>query len=291
VLQVVSSIDALKLAGDEFSVLGVYGGERIDCQIVRLKQGVDIVVATPGRLIDMIKRRAICLGDIQVTCLDEADEMLKQGFQDDIEFIFKEIRETRKAKTQNLLFSATFPEWVNTLSAKYQSSDTQMVDLVSKESEMPTTITHYLIPHDGRMADLVHKLIAHFTTKGGKTIIFCETKSLVNALYEEIGAGCAMLHGDVRQCDRERIYRDFKTGSISTIVATNVAARGLDFPDIQLVIQTEPPREIESFIHRSGRTGRAGKSGVNVLIYSKKQGRTLEKIQGCSKISFRPLAV
>jgi ATP-dependent RNA helicase DDX21 len=100
-----------------------------------------------------------------------------------------------------------------------------------------------------------------------------------------------MLHGDVKQVDREKVYRDFKSGKIITIVATNVAARGLDFPDIQLVVQTQPPKEVESFIHRSGRTGRAGKSGINVLLYTKRQRNTLEKIQSTSKIDFESLSL
>lgn len=240
----VSNIDGLKLTEDEFSVLGVYGGDPISAQKARLERGVDIVVATPGRLIDMINRKFISLSSIKVTCLDEADEMLKQGFQENIETIFKEIREQGKNKTQNLLFSATFPDWVNELSLKYQSSETLMVDLVSKAAEMPSTIAHYLLSIDGDTPSTVLKLIAHFISKPGKTIVFCETKRQVSDLYQRLGNGCAMLHGDVKQCDRERIYRDFKTGKIATIVATNVAARGLDFPDIQLVIQTEPPREI-----------------------------------------------
>lgn len=99
-----------------------------------------------------------------------------------------------------------------------------------------------------------------------------------------------MLHGDVKQFDREKIYRDFKSGKITTIVATNVAARGLDFPDIQLVIQTEPPREVESFIHRAGRTGRAGKSGVNVMLTSTRNDNQVDKIKAVSKVSFQPLS-
>lgn len=204
-----------------------------------------MVVATPGRLIDMIGRGHVNFSQLLVTCLDEADEMLKQGFQDSIEQIFTEIRSKRKEKTQNLLFSATFPEWVVSLSAKYQTHDALMVDLVPKEAEMPTTITHYLMNADKRsIPEIVHRLIAHFTSGKGKTIVFCETKRDVGQLYEELGKGCAMLHGDVKQIDRERIYRDFKAGKITTIVATNVAARGLDFPDIQLVVQTEPPNEV-----------------------------------------------
>lgn len=165
-----------------------------------------------------------------------------------------------------------------------------MVDLVPKESEMPTTIKHYLMQVRGEPASLVTKLIAHFTSKNGKTIVFCETKRKVDELCSRLD-NCAVLHGDVRQCDRERIYQDFKAGRILTIVATNVAARGLDFPDIQLVIQTEPPREVESFIHRSGRTGRAGKSGVNVLMHSDRERGALQKIKAMNKFSFTPLSV
>lgn len=183
-IQVVSNIEGLRLTNEEFSVLGIYGGDPIKNQCNRLSRGVDIVVATPGRMIDMMNRGFIKLGEIRVVCLDEADEMLKQGFQENIENIFSEINEQRKgkSKTQNLLFSATFPEWVDTLSAKYQSADTEKVDLVPKEAEMPTTITHYLmqVSNSRDTFSLIGKLVDKFTSRNGKTIIFCETKRRVN---------------------------------------------------------------------------------------------------------------
>jgi ATP-dependent RNA helicase DDX21 len=288
---VVANIEGLRLDEDEFQVLGIYGGDPISRQSSRLSRGVDIVVATPGRMIDMLDRGFISLGSIQVVCLDEADEMLKQGFQESIVTIFSKIKKQRKESIQTLLFSATFPEWVNTLSAKYQSSDTEMIDLVPKEGETPSTITHYLIDSSGSSpAQLVQKLISHFTSKDGRAIIFCETKRLVNDMSEDLGDGCGMLHGDVRQQDREKVYREFKAGRITVVVATNVAARGLDFPDIQLVIQTEPPREVESFIHRAGRTGRAGKTGVNVLMYSSRQRYALDKIKSANRFAFKTLS-
>ncbi len=108
-------------------------------------------------------------------------------------------------------------------------------------------------------------------------------------MKKDLGKGCSMLHGDVKQAEREQIYRDFKEGRVSIIVATNVAARGLDFPDIQLVIQVEPPREVESFVHRSGRTGRAGKSGVNVLLFRPNQSECLDKIRRTARIEFEDL--
>ena len=286
-IQVVGNIEMLMLSEGEFSVLGVYGGEQIRNQIARLERGADIVVATPGRLIDLIGRAVIDLSEIMVTCLDEADEMLRQSFELDIEKIFAEIYAKGERKIQNLLFSATFPPWVDSISAKYQEQDCLVVDLVSTAAEMPSTIKHYLVEiEDSEMVDAIGKLIDHFARKDGRTIIFCETKRQVSSLCTEFGKGCAALHGDVKQADRERIYRSFKSGQITTVIATNVAARGLDFPDIKLVVQAEPPREVESFVHRSGRTGRAGKSGVNVLLHTRRQRNALEKIKASSKVSF-----
>lgn len=162
-----------------------------------------------------------------------------------------------------------------------------MVDLVSQSAEMPSTIKHYLVEiDDSELVEAVGKLIDHFAKKEGRTIVFCETKRQVSSLCSEFGKGCAALHGDVKQVDRERIYRSFKSGQITTVIATNVAARGLDFPDIKLVVQAEPPREVESFVHRSGRTGRAGKSGVNVLLYTRRQRNTLDKIKATSRVNF-----
>ncbi len=288
----VANIEGLRLHDDEFKVLGIYGGDPISKQSNRLSRGVDIVVATPGRMIDMMDRGLVSLASIQVVCLDEADEMLKQGFQENIETIFSKIKKQQKDAIQTLLFSATFPEWVNTLSTKYQNRDTEMIDLVPKEAETPTTITHYLIDSSNcNPTGLIQKLINHFTSKDGRTIIFCETKRQVNELCEDLGDGCGMLHGDVRQQDREQVYREFKAGRMTVVVATNVAARGLDFPDIQLVIQTEPPREVESFIHRAGRTGRAGKTGVNVLLHTNRQRYALDKIKSANRFAFKPLSI
>lgn len=200
----VANIDDLKLHTDEFNVLGIYGGEAIKTQSYRLSRGVDIAVATPGRLIDMVNRKLMDLSDIRVTCLDEADEMLKQGFQDDIETIFKEIRSKRKEKTQNLLFSATFPPWVDSISSKYQDHNCPMIDLASKASETPSTIKHYSmqVNTDQKIECVIHKIIGHFTSKRGKTIIFCETKRQVGVMCSNLGKECAMLHGDVKQSDR-----------------------------------------------------------------------------------------
>lgn len=218
--------------------------------------------------------------------------MLRQSFELDIEKIFAEIYSSEERMIQTLLFSATFPPWVDSISAKYQEKNCEIVDLVSQSAEIPSTIKHYLVEiDDNELIDTVARLVLHFAKKDGRTIIFCETKRQVGSLCDEFGKGCAALHGDVKQADRERIYRNFKSGAITTVIATNVAARGLDFPDIKLVIQTEPPREVESFVHRSGRTGRAGKSGVNVLLHTRRQRNTLEKIKANSKVNFESLDI
>lgn len=259
-------------------------------QIAKLKRGTDVIVATPGRLIDLTNKGNINFESIKVVCLDEADEMLKQGFQEDVEKIFGLIKE-KTSKVQTLLFSATWPSWVNELSQKYQTENCPMIDMVKDNTiSIPKTITHYL--YSGSLNDrgaIIKKLKAKFTTKNGRCIIFCETKREVNELKDSMEGSSAILHGDVPQKDREAVYRDFKSGRITTVVATNVAARGLDFPDIELVIQVEPPKQLESYIHRAGRTGRAGKKGVCVLFADSRKRYLSENIERDAKIRFEPL--
>lgn len=167
--------------------------------------------------------------------------MLKQGFKEDIERIFKMVMDQTSKKPQTLLFSATIPDWVKDISEKYQKKNCTVIDLIGNtEISVPKTIKHfkYAIRGFEEIPETVKKICEGMASKDGRVIIFCETKKDVATLYESMdGMKCQMLHGDVKQRDREKIYQDFKSGKILRIVATNVAARGLDFPKIELVIQ------------------------------------------------------
>ena len=293
VIQVCSCFDKISLPSLGLKTVAVYGGDSLQRQLDNVKNGVDIIVATPGRLIDFINRGAIKFSDLKCLVLDEADEMLNKGFQTDIENIFRSVMKETDEKPQTLLFSATLPPWVKSISDKYQSPKTFMIDLVGNtQISIPKTIQHfkYSLANFHEMSNAVKKICHSLASSQGRCIIFCETKRDVNELYNDLkGEKCKMLHGDVKQHDRERIYHDFKTGKVLKIVATNVAARGLDFPDIELVIQVEPPRRAEEYIHRAGRTGRAGKKGTCVVMTQKKHRERLGTIESEGKFEFQEL--
>ena len=286
---------------DICSVVTVYGGSNIRDQIAELKQGCDIIVGTPGRLIDLLNREEITLKDLRVVCLDEADEMLNQGFQLDIEKIFLKVKEHQPKKVQTLMFSATIPDWIHEMSEKYQDeSKKKYIDLIGdseEENRTSKTVEHCKIQCDDSNSSkekIIRSLIEKHCINDKKfenprILIFCETKRQVNEVGRlfDLGIKSGMLHGDIPQVSRERVFKAFKKGELKCIVATNVAARGLDFPEIPVVIQLEPPKFTESYIHRSGRTGRAGKEGMSVTLYTHDQRKTLWKIEKEAKIKFR----
>ncbi|KAK1325672.1 DEAD-box ATP-dependent RNA helicase 53 [Acorus calamus] len=229
--------------------LCVYGGTPIRQQMDALNQGVDVVVGTPGRVIDLLKRGSLSLSQVKFMVLDEADEMLKVGFAEDVETILEGLPKKR----QSMMFSATLPSWIKGLTRKYLKD--------------PLTI------------DLEHG-------KGGKCIVFAQTKRDVDRLAHAMGRShnCQPLHGDISQNQRERTLAGFRDGHFNVLVATDVAARGLDVPNVDLIIHYELPNNSEIFVHRSGRTGRAGKKGCAILIYNDHQTRAVRVIEqdiGC----------
>ena len=293
VIQVKSCIEKVAVSDWKLRSVAVYGGDDLRRQMETVQKGIDVMVATPGRLIDFINRGIIVFSDLRCLVLDEADEMLKQGFQKDIENIFQAVMKQTEKKPQTLLFSATIPSWVQEISEKYQEKNCTTIDLVGNTKiSVPKTIKHfkYNIHGSSEIQEAVKKICRTFSSSDGRCIIFCETKREVGSLYEEMkGDKCKMLHGDVKQFDRERIYSDFKKGKILKIVATNVAARGLDFPEVELVVQVEPPRNVESYIHRAGRTGRAGKEGKCVVLVQKRDRERIRAIESQGGFQFKEL--
>ncbi|ONM56476.1 DEAD-box ATP-dependent RNA helicase 7 [Zea mays] len=240
----------------------VYGGSPYRPQEMALRRGVDIVVGTPGRVKDFIVKGTLNLKCLKFRVLDEADEMLNMGFVDDVELILGMLicKVEDATKVQTLLFSATLPEWVNKLSMRFLKVDRKTVDLVGNEKlKASASVKHLALPcNKAARAQVIPDIIRCYS-HGGRTIIFTETKDSASELSGLIH-GSRALHGDVAQAQREVILAGFRSGKFQVLVATNVAARGLDINDVQLIIQCEPPRDVEAYIHRSGRTGRAAQS-------------------------------
>ncbi|KAL6569428.1 DEAD-box ATP-dependent RNA helicase 7 [Orobanche minor] len=242
----------------------LYGGAPMQSQQNQLKRGVDIVVGTPGRIKDHIERGNIDFRSLKFRVLDEADEMLRMGFVEDVELILGKVEDVTKVQT--LLFSATLPSWVKQISTKFLKQDKKTADLVGNEKmKASTNVKHFVLPCSvSARAQLIPDIIRCYSS-GVRVIIFTETKDSASTLAGVL-PGARALHGDIQQSTTRKVtLAAFKSGKFSTLVATNVAARGLDIDDVQLIIQCEPHRDVEAYIHRSGRTGRAGKSGIAVM--------------------------
>ncbi|KAJ0780950.1 putative RNA helicase transcription factor interactor and regulator CCHC(Zn) family [Helianthus annuus] len=244
----------------------VYGGVSYTLQKNQLSRGVDIVVGTPGRLIDLVNSNVLKLGEVQFLVLDEADQMLAVGFEEDVETILEKLPPQR----QSMLFSATMPRWVQKLSRKYLKTPLT-VDLVGDQDEkLAEGIKLYAIPTTSTTKRSMLGDLVTVYAKGGKTIIFTQTKRDADEVSMALTSSIASeaLHGDISQHQRERTLNGFRQGKFTVLVATDVASRGLDIPNVDLVIHYELPNDPETFVHRSGRTGRAGKKGVDDVLGS-----------------------
>ncbi|XP_066394690.1 DEAD-box ATP-dependent RNA helicase 7-like [Miscanthus floridulus] len=266
----------------------VYGGSPYRPQEMALRRGVDIVVGTPGRVKDFIVKGTLNLKSLKFRVLDEADEMLNMGFVDDVELILGKVEDATKVQT--LLFSATLPDWVNKLSMRFLKVDRKTVDLVGNEKlKASASVKHLALPcNKAARAQVIPDIIRCYS-HGGRTIIFTETKDSASELSGLI-PGSRALHGDVVQAQREVILAGFRSGKFQVLVATNVAARGLDINDVQLIIQCEPPRDVEAYIHRSGRTGRAGNTGVAVMLYEPRYKHSVSRLERESGVKFEHIS-
>ncbi len=261
------------------SAVTVYGGQSMELQIRQLKQA-NIVVGTPGRIMDHMRRRTLRLDKVRTVILDEADEMLNMGFYEDIKLILSEAPEER----QTVLFSATMPPAIMQITREFQKEP----KLVAVDNEQKTvdTITQlaYHVPQ-GKKIQAMKLLLSYH--KPNRSLIFCNTKKMVDELVDNLnddGYKCIGLHGDMNQNLRNRVMADYKSGKIEILIATDVAARGIDVTDIDAVFNFDIPLETEYYIHRIGRTGRAGKAGVSyTLIANKIQLRKMEDIRRFTK--------
>lgn len=262
--------------------LCVYGGVPINQQMRTLNYGVDVVVGTPGRIIDLLRRGNLNLSEIQFVVLDEADQMLAVGFDEDVEVIMEKLPQNR----QSMLFSATMPSWIRKLSNQYLK-DPVIIDLVGEsDQKLPEGISLYSIASENYGKSSILGTLIKEHANGGKCIVFTQTKREADRLAYSMGRSyaCQALHGDITQNQRERTLSGFREGRFNILVATDVAARGLDIPNVDLVVHYEIPNSSELFVHRSGRTARAGKKGIAILMYTYEQSRAVRVIEqdiGC----------
>ncbi|HZJ82864.1 MAG TPA: DEAD/DEAH box helicase [Clostridia bacterium] len=261
-------------------LLPVYGGQPIQRQISAIRRGVDIIVGTPGRVLDLINRNVINLKHIDFLILDEGDEMLDMGFIDDIESIIKSSNNTR----QTMLFSATMPTTIKRLSQRYMKPDTKHISVVKNIMTVSTVSQYYYeIRHRDRFESLCRILDVD---EPSSSIIFCKTRRGVDELASAMqtrGYIAEGMHGDMNQNQRIQTLNKFKNGHIEFLVATDVAARGIDVENVSHVINYDLPQDTESYVHRIGRTGRANKEGTAYTLVTRREYNTLKQIERATR--------
>ncbi len=258
-------------------VLPVYGGQDISRQIKALSQGVQIVVGTPGRVMDHMRRHTMKLGDVKVLVLDEADEMLDMGFREDIETILKGMPDER----QTALFSATMPEPILQITRKYQKN-ARFIKMMPREITVAAIEQAYYRVPQKMKEEVLTRLMDYYNP--ARSLIFCNTKRMVDQLSESLkGKGylCDGLHGDLSQNQRDTVMNLFRTGRINILIATDVAARGIDVSGVEAVFNFDIPEDNEYYVHRIGRTGRAGRSGKSFTLVG---GREMYKLREIEKV-------
>ena len=278
-----------KFKPKKVSVACFYGGSPYAPQENQLWEGIDILVGTPGRILDHLNRGNVDFSKLEHVVLDEADRMMDMGFQESLDQILEQAY-TNDNKPQTLLFSATVPPWVKQTAKKYMNDGTKVLDLIGTEiNKSSVTVEHKAIkcPYWDR-ASVIKDVIQVYSGKHGKTIIFASTKKEANelSLSSVINMESQVLHGDIQQQQREITLKSFRDGKFNCLIATDVAARGLDIPEVDLVVQTEPPKDVDSYIHRAGRTGRAGRNGVCVIFYKPGTEHSLRAVEQRAGIKF-----
>lgn len=265
-----------------FFITSIYGGARIDGQIKDIKRGVQVVVATPGRLIDMIERRVINLNTVKVVVLDEADEMLNMGFKDDLDKI---LSETPNQKS-TWLFSATMPKEVERIAKNYMTNPLEIT--TGKRNEGAENLEHVYYQVQGRDRYLALKRVVDYYPEIFG-IVFCRTKAETQEVADSLikdGYSADALHGDLSQSQRDFVMKRFRSRTLQMLVATDVAARGIDVNDVTHVINYNLPEDVENYTHRTGRTARAGKSGIAIAIITPKDNSRIKDIERMIKKKF-----
>ena len=281
----VSVSDTNKLCVDKF-----YGGMAYEPQETAMRRGMDILVGTPGRILDLCEKGKLILNKVGHVILDEADRMLEIGFKEHMDKILKFC--TTDNKPQVLLFSATMPRWVQEVASKYMTKPKNVNMIEDSTNKTSVTVNHLAVRTGMKWEDrdgIIGDIVQQYSGSHGRAIIFTQTKVQANdiSVSNAINQDAQVLHGDIPQKQREMRLQGFRDGKFQCLVATDVAARGLDIPEVDLVIQCEPPKDVDSYIHRSGRTGRAGRSGTSVCLYNSRQEMALKEVERRAGIKFQ----
>ena len=274
-IQVTDELRNLSRYMHGIKVLPIYGGQDIVKQIRSLKSGTQIVIGTPGRVMDHMRRKTMKLDFVHTVVLDEADEMLNMGFREDIEFVLSGVPEER----QTVLFSATMPKPIMEITKKFQNN-AKVIKVTKKELTVPNIEQYYYDVKPKKKEEVLSRLLDIYSPR--LSVVFCNTKKqvdlLVNALLGR-GYFAAGLHGDMKQEQRDRVMQGFRTGKTEILVATDVAARGIDVDEVEAVFNYDLPQDDEYYVHRIGRTGRAGREGRAFSFVSGKEVYKLKEIQ------------
>ena len=274
-VQIANDLETYAKFMHDVKIVAVYGGASIQHQITAIKKGVQLVVATPGRLLDLIGRKAINISTIRIIVLDEADEMLNMGFQEDLDTILA----TTPDEKLTWLFAATMPSEIHSITRKYMRNPFELT--VGKKNTTAENIEHqyYVVHAKDRYATLKRIVDANPDIFG---IVFCRTKIETQEIAEKLikdGYNADSLHGDLSQIQRDKVMKRYREKSLQLLIATDVAARGIDVNDVTHVINYNLPDEVESYTHRSGRTARAGKSGISISIVNTKEVDKIKQIE------------
>jgi ATP-dependent RNA helicase DeaD len=263
------------------TVLPVYGGQPIERQIDALRRGVHLVIGTPGRILDHLERKTLSLKEVSMVVLDEADEMLDMGFTDDINSILMAVQ----GKPQMAFFSATLPPDIRTMIKRYMV-EPQMVKIEGKALTVATTRQLYFDIEHRMKPEILCRCVDIYSIKRG--LIFCNTKRMVDELVTQLqarGYTADGLHGDMKQAMRDRVMNSFRAGGIQLLVATDVAGRGIDVENIEVVFNYDLPQDEEDYVHRIGRTGRAGKTGMAISFVCGREIYKLKSIERYARVS------
>jgi ATP-dependent RNA helicase DeaD len=281
-IQIAGDLNDFAKNTDNLKILPVYGGSSMEVQIKALKKGVQIVVATPGRLCDLIRRKAIKLNEVKTVILDEADEMLNMGFVDSINDILSEVPKERAT----LLFSATMPNEVAVIARKYMRNPVEIT--IGDRNSGADNIKHlYYTVHAKDKYTALKRIVDFYPNIYG--IVFCRTRKDTQEVADKLmhdGYNAESLHGDLSQAQRDMVMQKFRIRHVKLLVATDVAARGLDVDDLTHIINYNLPEDLLAYAHRSGRTGRAGKAGISIAIINLKEKYLIKQIEKKIKKTF-----
>ncbi len=286
-IQVAEEVRKIALFMHGIKILPVYGGQEISKQIRSLKSGVQIIIGTPGRVMDHMRRKTVKFDNVKMVILDEADEMLNMGFREDIETILGQVPEER----QTIMFSATMPAPILDIARTYQKSP-EMIRVVKKELTVPKIEQYYYEVTNKNKEEVLSRLLDMYNPK--LSLVFCNTKKQVDELTSALqgrGYFAEGLHGDLKQQQRDRVMNAFRNGRTEILVATDVAARGIDVDDVEAVFNYDVPQDDEYYVHRIGRTGRAGREGrAFTLVVGREAYKLRDIMRYCkTKIKAQPI--